>query len=216
MDNGVVLISHGDVLSEATEIQNRIRDVQQRAVTMSAVIATILGIGLPLIAQQQTRHYFHRIPILLLSISFLLFYSVFTRGIATINLTKIELEQDGQKQLLKIRDSYEPTFIEKLISIQYTRYIDSPKDIRLRLDKTLLWRTSLSQWAHSFFIAAILAEVYKIIYPHNNTKGTILLCIAVVLLILFNKYFVFYKVTGKHTETVTLNKDGSSPKRNGN
>lgn len=190
---------------EVDSLQARVKSVQERAGTMSAVIATILGIGLPLLIQPETKHYFHVLPFLLLLSSFILFYMAFSRGITYLDIKDDYITtEDGKQYYTPQREKYKPNNFERLLGAQYVLIKNQPTDIRDRLEKVLFWRTALSQWAHSFFLSSILVETLKVKYPGHTLLDMIFFGLLSVVLVTTIKYFVFLKIQGNQTTTFKI------------
>jgi hypothetical protein len=143
-----------------------IRHTQNRAGTMAAVIATIMGIGLPLIAQPQTKQYFHIIPFFFLLCSFLLFYWTYIRA------TWLGTPKYKKKSV----------FLTVISGTLVLRTDEPLKDV---LSKSLILARALSQWGHAFFLTFIFGELAAVyLSPSKPTSKSLQLLCGLLLAIL--------------------------------
>ena len=167
-----------------------IRLTQTRAGTMAAVIATILGIGLPLLLQSQTKKYLHLVPLYLLIVSFFLFYITFIRS-SSLKLDVLELP----------KEKYEKTKFERFIIWTITIKKKEPIKIEFMYEKFRLWKTATSQWGHAFFMTAIIMEIIEVSYLTHSRRGEWLHIILALVLVVIIKITTLASITSKQPTT---------------
>ncbi|HUD06101.1 MAG TPA: hypothetical protein VMR18_04285 [Candidatus Saccharimonadales bacterium] len=148
-----------------------IRLLEGRAGTMSAVTATILGIGLPLLAQPGTKKYLHFVPLLFLFMSFLFFYAAFIKSPMVKFGFSYKNETGAKKKFGK------PP-IERLIMYQS-------------------WKTWALQLGHASFLTAIMMEIIAISDVRFFHRGKILQFILGICSIVILQKVIFYHKKGE-------------------
>jgi hypothetical protein len=199
MDNELAGVIQVIVKQQWQDRVDQLSGIQNRAATMSAVTATIMGIGVPLIAAVGAARYFHTMPFILLICSFILFYTAFIRNSpATFKVT-------GIKGVPEVKQ-YKMTKLEKLLRWNIRLPKDKPTEAADQLDKQITWGTLTMKWAHSFFLSCIALEIVEVtmnnVYPHSENKARFYhLLTALFFLALFR--WVFLRDT-VYTNTGTI------------
>ena len=187
------------VLQQLKRKLDRISDSQNRAGSMGALIAVILGIGFSLVAQTSTKQYFHLIPLGLLVISFLLFYNVFVRN------SPVDIIITGIKGA-EAPKPYKKSFIENIVTFNAVFNKCTPKDPLHQIEKRIIWATATTQWAHAFFLTCVAMEIIESTassaYPKTELAARVAHSLTALGILIIIRILGLYSI--RYTNTASL------------